>query len=42
MNVSEALAQPFMLILILTMGLPTGAQSETQQLFAENTGREIP
>ena len=33
MNVSEALAQPFMLILVLTMGLPAGAQSVTTSQY---------
>ena len=33
MNVSEALAQPFMLILVLTMGLPVGAQSVTTSQY---------
>jgi hypothetical protein len=33
MNVSVALAQPFMLILVLTMGLPAGAQSVTTSQY---------
>ena len=36
MNVSEALAPPFMLILVLTMGLPASAQSVTTSQY-ENT-----
>jgi hypothetical protein len=33
MNVSEALARPFMLILVLTMGLPAGPQSVTTSQY---------
>src|SRR5216683_1036913 len=32
-NVSEALAQPFVLILVLTMGLPAGAQNVTTSQY---------
>jgi hypothetical protein len=33
MNVSEALAPPFMLILVLTIGLPSSAQSVTTSQY---------